>query len=363
MTAGENERDGITELPPLSADAHTRDRLRWLDQVLADRELTAFAFAVAYVIAGHVNRETGEAWPSQATIAGKVGSTDRGVRKTVEQLAERGHLAITTPTGRKGGNRYRLILKALSERAGVHRNGGAGNGGFHRNDGSHDPRLHRHSGSGKNPVHRNGGAYEGEAYRNGSAGEDEFHRNGGSDLTGTVVPPIPLREPSDSLSPSRPAPVEPRSSIAKPRKPRPKADEVAFDEWYGLYPRKIAKGTARKAYSAAIGRGVPHADLVAGVRRHAAACAGKDPKFIPHPATWLNGERWADEEPAGPGRPTPSALSGFEVRGVHVPEANILAVIGRWQQGGPWHQPFGPAPDQPGCMIPRPILDRAGVLR
>jgi hypothetical protein len=24
---------------------------------------------------------------------------------------------------------------------------------------------------------------------------------------------------------------------------------------------------------------------------------GKDPKFIPHPSTWLSAERWADDKP------------------------------------------------------------------
>lgn len=75
--------------------------------------------------------------------------------------------------------------------------------------------------------------------------------------------------------------------------------EADFDEWYALYPHKVGRGAALKAYRAArkkTGKG----ELLDAVKRFSAAKArdGTEKRFIPHPATWLNGERWADEAPA-----------------------------------------------------------------
>jgi len=68
----------------------------------------------------------------------------------------------------------------------------------------------------------------------------------------------------------------------------------AFEVWWQRCPRKIGKGQARAAYRSA--RKKVNAEvLITAIEKFAEQCAGKDQKFIPHPATWLNGERWADE--------------------------------------------------------------------
>ena len=66
-----------------------------------------------------------------------------------------------------------------------------------------------------------------------------------------------------------------------------------FDAWYALYPRKVAKGAARKAYAKAI-KLASQDVLCAAVT--ALAGKGTEKQFIPYPATWLNQERWLDEE-------------------------------------------------------------------
>jgi len=69
--------------------------------------------------------------------------------------------------------------------------------------------------------------------------------------------------------------------------------EKAFEEFWSIYPRKVGKGAAKRAFVKAFkGTG---ADIIDGARRFA-----KDPwlpekQFIPHPATWLNREGWLDE--------------------------------------------------------------------
>lgn len=67
-----------------------------------------------------------------------------------------------------------------------------------------------------------------------------------------------------------------------------------FEEFYRAYPRHVGKGAARKAYATAIKK-ISAGELLTAAGRFAADVTGKDPKFIPHPATWLNGERWGDD--------------------------------------------------------------------
>lgn len=74
----------------------------------------------------------------------------------------------------------------------------------------------------------------------------------------------------------------------------PTALVVSFDGFWRVYPRRVDKGHARKAYAAATKRATPDR-LLEGARQFATSVAGKDPKFIPHAATWLNGDRWLDE--------------------------------------------------------------------
>jgi len=73
--------------------------------------------------------------------------------------------------------------------------------------------------------------------------------------------------------------------------------EEDFDEFWKIYPRKVAKGDARKAWITTASIRPPIADLLKSVY---AARASKqwlkdDGEFIPHPATWLRQERWEDQ--------------------------------------------------------------------
>ncbi len=67
-----------------------------------------------------------------------------------------------------------------------------------------------------------------------------------------------------------------------------------FEDWWLLCPRKIGKGAAKKAFAKAL-KVTDEATLFLAMKRHAADVAGKDQRYTPHPATWLNQERWTDE--------------------------------------------------------------------
>lgn len=72
------------------------------------------------------------------------------------------------------------------------------------------------------------------------------------------------------------------------------SNDDGFDEFWRHVPRKVGKGQAVKAYRAARKK-VSHDKLVSGIKAYADSVSGTDPQFVAHPATWLNGERWADE--------------------------------------------------------------------
>lgn len=72
------------------------------------------------------------------------------------------------------------------------------------------------------------------------------------------------------------------------------AREAAFEDFWRAYPKKAGKIDARKAWAAAVKRGASPEHLAASAARYAAH-PPDDPKFIPHPATWLNKGRYDDE--------------------------------------------------------------------
>ncbi len=74
------------------------------------------------------------------------------------------------------------------------------------------------------------------------------------------------------------------------------ADPVSFDSWYDLYPRHIARGAAEKAWS----KLTPEQQalsVVAITNQRSWPSMASENKFVPHPATWLNGKQWMDEPP------------------------------------------------------------------
>jgi hypothetical protein len=75
----------------------------------------------------------------------------------------------------------------------------------------------------------------------------------------------------------------------------PPAEVEAFERWWQKYPRKTSKGLARRAWLGARKR-ASIAEIMAGLERY---LFSPNPRLQPHPATWLNQERWADEQAGG----------------------------------------------------------------
>jgi len=72
--------------------------------------------------------------------------------------------------------------------------------------------------------------------------------------------------------------------------------EDPFDTFWREYPRKVGKGDARKKFAKALTKTSFDNIMAALERVKASAQWTKDGgQFVPHPATWLNQERWDDE--------------------------------------------------------------------
>ena len=69
-----------------------------------------------------------------------------------------------------------------------------------------------------------------------------------------------------------------------------------FIHFWLLYPRKVGKGDAEKAFMVAIKENPPDA-ILAGTRRYADQVRqdGTQPKYVKYPAGWLRAKRWLDE--------------------------------------------------------------------
>jgi hypothetical protein len=105
--------------------------------------------------------------------------------------------------------------------------------------------------------------------------------------------------------------VEPDSSVNDPKPSRaPARPKIGTDEdfnaFWDIYPRRVGKGAARAAFFKALPLLADEMELVEeaaarymiqAVEAYAnrADTRALEPKFVPHPVTWLNQRRYIDE--------------------------------------------------------------------
>ncbi len=96
--------------------------------------------------------------------------------------------------------------------------------------------------------------------------------------------------------------------------------QPTFDDFWLAYPRKIAKADAKRSWDKAVTKiKIDPADIVAGAKRYAAAKRGTEQQYIAHAATWINQQRWADEDV--------EAKSTYEEERPHVRDEKAIGVI------------------------------------
>lgn len=116
-------------------------------------------------------------------------------------------------------------------------------------------------------------------------------------------------------------------------------NETRFAEFYAAYPRKIDPDDARKAYLKAI-KVASHDEIMEGLRRYEFS---PEKKFRPHPATWLNKQRWrtqADEDSDAGDAPLSSAAAPKRTRqGAETAPVNDPQGIEAWCRSVPGVRP------------------------
>lgn len=84
-----------------------------------------------------------------------------------------------------------------------------------------------------------------------------------------------------------------RQSRPKNHPLEPSKKHQEFDEFWSIYPRKVAKQAAMKAWLKAV-QSASAEVIIQGARRYADD-PNRHPAYTAHPATWLNAHRWSDE--------------------------------------------------------------------
>ena len=104
------------------------------------------------------------------------------------------------------------------------------------------------------------------------------------------------------VNPSNTPSTTPSNNILPMPLPKGKSPSLAnlFQLFWLVYPRKVGKGDAEKAFMAAIKEN-PSDAIIAGTRRYGDQVRRDDTpmKFVKYPAGWLRAKRWLDEDEDG----------------------------------------------------------------
>ncbi len=188
---------------------------------------------VLLVIADHANDEGTASYPSQETIARKVSIGIRQVRRHVNELVTKGYIRV-----QKGA------------------------GGSERCRDDRRPNLYT--------INLN----RLRADARDRADADDLNGRTPKTVTGGRGRPLNL-------------PIEP--SIEQFVKVN-----TAFDLFWKVYPLKVGKAAAKKAWDKAVAEAGDQDWIINGASRYAQD-PNRHPSYTAYPATWLNAGRWADE--------------------------------------------------------------------
>lgn len=71
-------------------------------------------------------------------------------------------------------------------------------------------------------------------------------------------------------------------------------EESQFELFWDYFPKKVKKKDARKAFFKSLQKKCG-GELILAAQEYAKSVKNVDPKYIAHPTSWLNGERWSDQ--------------------------------------------------------------------
>ncbi len=211
--------------------------------------------AVLISLADNAN-DQGVCWPSIATIAKRVCASERAVQNAIKWLEAAGALKTTRPTGRSTS--YTITPAAYA------------------------PPHEMHPSTACTPE--------------GNAPPQDVHPTPAGDAP---HPRSICGGPPQEMHPNRKEPsVEPQGNRQGARA-EAKKTQVLFDRFWQAYPRKAAKVDAERAFRKLNADEAMVDELLAAIAAQSQWDLWREEggKFIPLPATWLNGKRWTDQPP------------------------------------------------------------------
>jgi hypothetical protein len=217
-------------------------KLIYLTRVCRDDRLTKSAMAVSTVLVNYADKRTGACYPSIDRIVTESGVPRTTAIKSLKRLAQLGHMQAIKKLG--ASTNYLLTSPEDGTRPG-------------------------------------GGT---RAIPNATSAISNLRRGKTSPARGTDPVPAPEHEQRKAIEATG---IEQTESSAGAR----------FSEFYLAYPRKEGRPKAEKAWRAGkLDRFADKilADVVERVGDEG-GWKGTETKFIPLPATYLNGRRWEDE--------------------------------------------------------------------
>lgn len=153
----------------------------------------------------------------------------------------------------------------------------------------------------KGQIDRDADAYEANAKK-----QSENGKKGGRPKKATAFSENPKNPPVFSESHLKPKKPEKEKEEDKDKdkdkdedkdkKKRADAKTDDFDAFWAVYPRKVGKGDAKKAFAKVK---APVSVLISAVntQKQSQQWLKDNGQYIPNPATWLNQGRWEDELP------------------------------------------------------------------
>lgn len=114
-------------------------------------------------------------------------------------------------------------------------------------------------------------------------------------IDASIMPTTPTVDASPPVSgvhshSHRPAPAASAAGVTD-------EEPEGFSEFWQAYPKKVGKAQARKAWTKTQGKR-PELAVILGAlsaAKESDQWQGDEGRYIPHPATWINAERWSDE--------------------------------------------------------------------
>lgn len=84
----------------------------------------------------------------------------------------------------------------------------------------------------------------------------------------------------------------------------PKVETQEFATFYERYPRHVGRSVAWKAWQKLDPQNGSVEAIMSGLERLRPEYLAKESRFIPHPSTWLNEQRWTDELDSAKAKPS-----------------------------------------------------------